>query len=122
MPASRTAAIAVLSLRIAYGVGLAAAPARLVRSWLGPTTAPTEVALRGLGVREIGVHTAGLVAAVTGAPVRPWLAISLAGDLGDIAATAAGASGLPGGAVPKTAAVAGGSALLTAVVAAAVDA
>jgi hypothetical protein len=122
MPLPRTAAIAVLSLRIAYGAALVAAPARLTRSWLGPTGAPTEVALRGLGVREIAVHGAALVAAATGGPLRPWLAVSVAGDLGDVAATAVGAPGLPSGALPKTVAVAGASALLTAAVAAALDA
>lgn len=122
MPASRTAAIAVLSLRIAYGAALVATPSRLARSWLGPTAAPTEVALRGLGVREIAVHGAALVAALRGAPLRPWLAVSVAGDLGDIGATAAGGAGLPSGAVPKTAVVAGVSALLTAAVAGRVEA
>jgi hypothetical protein len=121
MPFSRTAAIAVLSLRVAYGTALVAAPSRLTRSWLGPAGAPTEVALRGLGVREIAVHGAALVAAATGRPLRPWLAVSVAGDLGDVAATALGAPGLPSGALPKTVAVAGASALLTAVVAAALD-
>jgi hypothetical protein len=120
MPLPRTAAIAVLSLRVAYGVGLIVAPSRLTRSWLGPTPAPTNVPLRGVGAREAAVHGAALVAARRGAPLRPWLAVSLAGDLADIAATAADASALPGGALPKTAAVAGGSALLTAAVAAAV--
>ena len=45
--------------------------------------------------------------------------VSIAGDLSDIAFTAAGRSGLPKGSAPKTAAVAGGSAALTAVVLAA---
>jgi hypothetical protein len=123
MPVPRIAAIAVLALRIAYGAGLIAAPARLSRSWLGPAGAqpPTQVALRGVGAREIAVHGAGLVAVLTGAPVRPWLAASAAGDLADIAATTAGRRGLPDGAVPKTLAAAGGSALLTVAVAAAVD-
>lgn len=117
MPSSRAAAIAVLSLRIAYGAALAAAPARLSRGWLGPIGAPAGVALRGLGAREIAVHGVALAAALRGAPLRPWLAVSIAGDLGDIAATAAAGSHLPEGAVAKTAAVAGGSALVTAAVA-----
>ncbi len=122
MPVTRTAAIAVLSLRVAYGVALVAAPSRLARGWLGPTGAPAEVALRGLGVRETAVHAVALAAALRGGPLRPWLGVSLAGDLGDIAATAVGGPALPDGAVPKTAAVAGVSALLTAAVAVAVEA
>lgn len=119
MPLSRTAVVAVLSLRVAYGVALVTAPARMARSWLGPTSAPTDVALRGLGVREIAVHGAALAAGLRGAPVRPWLAVSIAGDIGDVGATAAARAGLPAGALSKTAAVAGVSAVLTAAVAAA---
>jgi hypothetical protein len=123
MPLHRIAAIAVLGLRIVYGAGLLVAPARLSRSWLGPAgaTPPTQVPLRGVGAREIAVHGAGLVAALRGAPLRPWLAASVTGDLADIAATAAARRDLPEGAAPKTLAVAGGSALLTVAVAAAVD-
>ncbi|HEX2412152.1 MAG TPA: hypothetical protein VHJ39_13370 [Solirubrobacteraceae bacterium] len=119
---ARSAAAVVLALRIVYGLGLAAAPVRLTKRWLGPSssTGPTQVALRGLAAREILLHVGGLSAALTGAPVRPWLAASVAGDLSDIAATA-GASGLPAGAAKATTAVAGGSALLSAAVAAAVD-
>jgi hypothetical protein len=123
MSKDRIAAIAVLGLRVAYGAGLIVAPARLSRSWLGPAgqTPPVQVPLRGMGAREIAVHGAGLIAVLRGAPLRPWLAASIAGDIADTAATAAGRSGLPAGAAPKTAAVAGGSALLTAAVAAAVE-
>ena len=67
----------------------------------------------------MAIHAAGLVAALRSAPVRPWLAASIAGDLSDIAATTASRSGLPSGATPATAAVAGGSAALSAAVLAA---
>ncbi len=120
---SRIAAVAVLSLRVAYGAGLIAAPERLARRWLGPTAAdaPVQVALRGLGGREVAVHGLAIAAALRGAPVRPLLGVSIAGDLSDIAATAAGRRGLPSGSAPATLAVAGGSALVTAAVAAVVD-
>jgi len=57
---TRMLTTAVLSLRVIYGVALIAAPARLSRRWLGPDSqrAPTQVALRGLGAREIAVHVA----------------------------------------------------------------
>ena len=47
----RTAAVAVFSLRVAYGAALIVAPARITRSWLGPAVDgdATQVALRGLG-------------------------------------------------------------------------
>ena len=119
----RTAAITLLGLRVAYGAGLIAAPERLARRWLGPAAdaPPTQVPLRGLGAREIVVHGAAIVAALRGSPLRPFLAASAAGDLADILATVAGRRGLPDGSAPATLAVAGGSALLTAAVAAAID-
>ena len=108
--------LAVLGFRVAYGAALLVAPQKVVKSWLGPTSDATEVALRGLGAREIGIHGAGIAAVLAGADVRPFLAVSIAGDLSDIAATVAGRGGLPDGSAPKTAAVAGGSAALTAAV------
>jgi hypothetical protein len=120
----RAATYTLLGLRVAYGVALIAAPERLALRWLGPATEkpPTQVALRGLGAREIVVHGAAIAAVASGKPVRPFLAASAAGDLADIAATVAGRDGLPDGAAPATLAVAGGSALLTAGLAAAVEA
>ena len=77
--------------------------------------------LRALGVREILLHAGAVMAALRGAPLRPWLAASIAGDVSDIAWTTAGRRQLPDGALAATALVAGGSALISAAVAAAVD-
>jgi hypothetical protein len=123
MSGPRLAAAAVLASRIAYGVTLTADPDRLTRRWLGPggSRSPAQVALRALGARETLIHVGGLVATVTGRPVRPWLAMSVAGDLTDIAATAGARRGLPEDAPKLTALVAGGSAALSALVAALVD-
>jgi hypothetical protein len=120
---ARVAAVAVLGLRVAYGAGLVAAPERLARRWLGPSaaTAPTQVPLRALGVREALIHAGAIAAACRGAAVRPYLAASIAGDLSDIAATVAGRRGLPGEAPAATAVVAGASAALSAAVAVALD-
>jgi hypothetical protein len=121
--AVRALTVGVLALRVVYGVALIAAPERLSRRWLGPDSerSPTQVALRGLGAREIVVHVAALNAALRGAPVRGFLAASIAGDLSDIAATVAGRDELPDGSAVATVVVAGGSALLTAGVAALAD-
>jgi hypothetical protein len=110
-----TAAIAVFGLRVAYGAGLVVAPEKLTRSWLGADVArdPVKVALRGIGGREIVLHGFGIAAAVHGRPLWPWLAISMAGDVSDIAATFAGRAGIPGDSPRKTLAVAGGSAALS---------
>ena len=119
----RVATFALLGLRVAYGAGLVAAPERLTRRWLGPAAGapPTQVPLRGMGAREIVVHGAAIAAVLRDAPLRPYLAASAAGDVADILATVAGRRGLPAGSAPATLAVAGGSALLTAGLAAAVD-
>ena len=119
----RSAALTVLGLRVVYGAGLIAAPAPLARRWLGPgaESAPVQVPLRALGVREIVVHLGGALAVLRGRPVRPWLVASIAGDLGDIAWTALGREELPPGAVGATAVVAGASAALSAGVAVAMD-
>ncbi len=109
----------MLGLRVAYGAALIAVPDKMVKSWLGPANDPLRVSLRGLGAREIGIHTAGIVVLLTGGDVRPWLIVSIAGDVSDIVSTAAGRGGLPSGSAGKTAAVAGGSAALTAAVLAA---
>jgi hypothetical protein len=119
----RVATFALLGMRVAYGAGLIAAPGRLARNWLGASAGepPAAVPLRGLGAREIVVHGAAIAAALNDKPLRPFLAASAAGDVADILATAAGRRGLPDGAAPKTLAVAGGSALLTAALAAALE-
>jgi hypothetical protein len=112
-------ASAVLGLRVAYGAALVAAPRRLTGRWLGPgaTQDPGgRVGLRALGTREVLLHAGALAALWRGEPVRPWLIASIGGDLGDIAWTASARSSLPDGAAPATVAVAGGSALLTALV------
>ena len=120
---ARFAAIAVLGLRLAYGAGLIAAPRRLAERWLGPasSTAPVQVPLRGLGARELVIHGFALAAALQGRALRPYLAASIAGDLADVLATVAGRDGLPDGSARATVAVAGGSALISAGVAAAVE-
>lgn len=119
-PALRLATASVLSLRIAYGVGLILAPDKLAGGrWLGDGArrGASQVPLRGVGAREIGVHGAALLAMLRGNPLRPLLAISALGDLGDIGATALSREELPEGSSAATAAVAGGSLALTAALA-----
>jgi hypothetical protein len=123
-PASaRTAVLAVMSLRVAYGVGLLVAPAGLSRRWLGAAAdmGPTQIPLQGLGAREVVMHTGIAIAAARGTALRPWLLGSIAGDLTDVAATLAQRSELPQGAALATALVGGGSALLSGLLALAVD-
>ena len=120
MNASRIATLGVLGLRLGYGLGLVAAPKRLTARWLGESPG-AEVAARALGAREAILHAGALAAALGGRDVRPWLAASIAGDLTDIAATFAARDGLPDGSPGATAAVAGGSALVSGVLAGLAD-
>jgi hypothetical protein len=113
--------VAVLLARIGYGVILVLDPARLTKRWLGPPSEPTEVALRGLGAREVVLHVMALVSAARGGPVRPFLAASMAGDLADIAATTAARRAVPKLAVPATIVVAGASVAISAGLAAGAD-
>jgi hypothetical protein len=123
MNLTRAAASAVLCLRVSYGVALIAAPGRLARRWLGDSAndAPVEIAIRGLGMREALLHTGALIALRKGAALRPWLAASIAGDVTDVLATAAGRRRLPAGSPLATLAVGGGSAAISLLLAGAVD-
>ena len=113
------AAVAVFGLRVAYGAALIVAPERLSKSWLGPVDDAAKIALRGIGGREVILHGFAIAAAVRGRPLAPWLVMSMAGDVNDIAATFAGGGGIPDDAPKKTVAAAGGSAALSAAVLAA---
>ncbi len=120
----RAIAVALLSSRIAYGVALLVAPSRVAANrWLGDDARrpAAQVPLRGLGAREVALHGIALLGFLRGSPLRPFLVASIAGDLADIGATALARDDLPDGSAPATAAVAGGSLLLSALVAALVD-
>jgi hypothetical protein len=123
MSRARAAATGVAVLRIAYGAALATAPARVTQSWLGADASrpAAGVALRALGAREVALHAGAVFAALSGGAVRPWLLASIGGDCSDVLATFGGRAGLPSGAAGKTLVVAGGSALLSGAVLAAVD-
>lgn len=123
-PAVRVATAGILSLRVAYGLALLAAPAKVAGNrWLGPGAGEpaATVALRGVGAREVALHGIALVALMRGSAVRPWLLASIAGDCADISATALSSDGLPDGSAAATAAVAGVSALLSGAAAALAD-
>jgi hypothetical protein len=116
----RATLFGVLGLRVAYGAALVVAPARLTRRWLGPPAeqGATQILARALGARELLLHAGALARAARGEPVRPWLAASIAGDLTDIASTVGAAGGVPARSPRLTAAVAGGSALVSGLLAA----
>lgn len=122
--AIRAGMIGVLGGRVAYGLALLVAPTKVAGNrWLGAGAQEpaAQVSLRGVGAREIALHGLALGAYFRGAPVRPLLAASIAGDLADIAATTVSRDGLPDGSAKATAAVAGGSLLATLALAAFAD-
>ena len=123
MSHARAAAVAVAAVRMAYGFALALAPASTGSKWIGGDAArpPTGVALRALGAREIALHAGAVAAALRDEPVRPWFLASMAGDFTDMIATAGAAGHVPDDAPAKTCAVAGGSAVLSAVLLTALD-
>jgi hypothetical protein len=99
--------------RIAFGVGLIVAPDRVASGWLPDDAARpgTQVAVRGLGARDVAL-AAGV--AVAG-DKRPWLIACLACDLADIAGTLAAGEALPPRARWGTVALAGSAAVAGAV-------
>ncbi|MBV9338567.1 MAG: hypothetical protein JO262_13625 [Solirubrobacterales bacterium] len=123
MNLTRATASAVLLARVSYGVALMVAPRRLALRWLGEDAnrAPLQIALRGLGARETVLHGAAVVALRREAPLRPWLAASVVGDLVDVIATAAERRRLPAGSPLATLAVGGGSALISVLLAVLVE-
>jgi hypothetical protein len=109
--------------RMAFGVALIAAPRTVGTSWLGPAGEhpATQAALRGLGIRDIGLAAGAAWAAAGGGAVRPWLIATVAGDLTDVGATLAAGDAVPRRGRAGTVALAGASALAGAALAVAVD-
>jgi hypothetical protein len=97
--------------RILYALGLLGAPGRVARPWLGGDAGrpAAEVALRGLGMRDLALAAGALTSAAAGEPARWWLAACAAGDAADLASTlAADGDRLPRRAKAGTVAAAGG--------------
>jgi hypothetical protein len=123
MSRGRAVAAAVAGLRMAYGVALAVAPGAVGSKWIGRDARrrTTGVALRALGTRDAALQAGTLAAALRGEPVRPWLLAAIAGDVTDMVATAGASGDVPDDAPRKTLAVAGGSAAVSGLLAAALD-
>jgi hypothetical protein len=117
----RKVAVGFAALRIGYALGLLAAPERVARAWVGSAADSPggDVALRGLGARDL-VLSAGVAAfALSGRDARPWLAACAVSDAADLSATLlAPGSALPDRAKPGAVALAGGFGALGAVLAA----
>lgn len=109
------AAISVFTLtRVAFGAGLVAVPGRMATGWIGADASrePVKIVIRAVGARDIALSAGLLNAASQDDGMAPWLAVTIASDLCDLAATlAAPAESLPPRARWGTAVMAGGAAL-----------
>jgi len=123
MQGAQKTAIAFALGRIAFGVGLVAAPQRVAKGWLAQDARrpSTQVAIRGLGARDIALAAGAVLAAREGAALRPWLIGCLVCDLADVASTLAAGSALPARSRWGTVALAGSAAIAGAALTARVD-
>lgn len=105
--------------RVLFGIALVARPEQTTKRWLGggAATAATQTAVRGLGIRDlilgaITLHT------LNHPEVGPrWVATCAVGDTVDLLATVAARDELPSSGVIGTAALAGGTAAASIVIA-----
>lgn len=105
--------------RVLFGIALVARPEQVSKRWLGgsASTAGTQTAVRGLGIRDtilglITLHT------LSHPQIGPrWVATCAVGDAVDLLATVAARDELPSSGVAGTAALAGGTAVASVVIA-----
>jgi hypothetical protein len=111
---ARTLARGIALGRIALGAGLAVAPARMSRGWVGEdgTRPGAQVLGIGLGARDVAVGVGSLLALERGADARTWFAASVLCDLGDAFATFTRRDALPPAGAAGVTALAGGAALV----------
>jgi hypothetical protein len=123
MAPAQALTLTAAAARVAFGLALVGAPSRIGSSWLGPDAArrPLQVAVRGLGARDLALAGGTAWAAATGSAVRPWLVATVGGDVTDVAATLVAGDSLPERSRIGTVLLAGASALACAGLALAVD-
>lgn len=96
--ATRTLLFSAGASRTLAGVGLVAAPALVLRFWLGEAAATENHArllTRALGMREVAIGLGALAAARAAGPARPWLLCGAAADATDALLTLAAFRSLP---------------------------
>jgi hypothetical protein len=100
--------------RIALGAGIAVAPARMSRGWVGEDGAGpgAQVIGVGLGARDVAVGVGSLLALERGGDARTWLAASVLCDAADAIATFSRRDALPPAGAIGVTALAGGAALV----------
>lgn len=99
--------------RVAVGLALLAVPARAGEGWIGAdgTTAGAQVALRGLGIRDVLIGMAQVHTAADPERGYRWARTASLGDAVDLVATLAAAKHLPRSGVATIGVVATGAAV-----------
>jgi len=100
--------------RLAFGIGLIAAPGKVADGWIGADARrpATTLVIRGLGARDVALSVGALGARDDPARLAGWVAAAIGCDLADIAITlATPEDALPANARWGTVALAGVSAL-----------
>jgi hypothetical protein len=99
--------------RVAVGVALVAAPAKVGESWLGTggTTPEVQVVLRGLGVRDALIGMAQVHTAADPERGYRWARTASLGDAVDLVATVVAAKSIPRSGLLGTVALAGAAAV-----------
>ncbi|HYI80705.1 MAG TPA: hypothetical protein VEW67_07585 [Thermoleophilaceae bacterium] len=100
--------------RLAFGAGLIVAPSRVAAGWLGEVAErpAAQVAIRGLGARDVALSAGALTALDDNAQLRRWVLAAAACDLADVTIALATPSGaLPANARWGTVALGGGAAV-----------
>lgn len=107
--------------RLAYSAGLILATERVAAGWVGregAASTATRIGMRGLAGRDTALAACLLVADARGRSTRVWFGLCAIGDLADLTATlVAPAADLPPHSRAGTVALAGGSAVVGAVLA-----
>lgn len=108
----RLVARVLAGARALIGAALVVAPGAAGRGWIGSDAdrPGTEVALRGLGARDLAIGLGTLEALEAGRPVRRWLEAGALADLGDATAMAVVGDALPSRTRVGTVGVAAGAA------------
>jgi hypothetical protein len=95
--AGRAAAMAMAGGRVAFGVGMAAAPRMVAVAWVGREgrRSGTQLLTRAVGGRDLALGIGALVALLKRRDARVWIAAQAAADLTDLIATAVAGDDLP---------------------------
>lgn len=105
----RTITTAMAAIRVAIGAALFVAPRTAGEPWIGEAAADagTQMALRGLGARDVAIGMGTLMTRETAEANRAWIEAGIAADLADATAALLVAKKRPASSVGMTVGIAG---------------